>query len=59
MGEEMRNIVNQCFTEVIDIIQAHGGDVLKFAGMVVRSNSIFSIRLLFRLLMRSRVRSFV
>jgi class 3 adenylate cyclase len=32
IGEEMRNIVNQCFTEVIDVIQAHGGDVLKFAG---------------------------
>jgi class 3 adenylate cyclase len=28
----MRNMVNQCFTEVIDVIQAHGGDVLKFAG---------------------------
>lgn len=25
-------MVNQCFTEVIDVIQAHGGDVLKFAG---------------------------
>ena len=31
-GEEMRNMVNQCFTEVIDIIQAQGGDVMKFAG---------------------------
>jgi hypothetical protein len=26
-GEEMRNMVNQCFTEVIDVIQAHGGAV--------------------------------
>ena len=25
-------MVNLCFTEVIEVIQAHGGDVLKFAG---------------------------
>lgn len=31
-GEELRNILNQYFSRLVNIILAHGGDVLKFAG---------------------------
>jgi class 3 adenylate cyclase len=31
-GEKMRDVVNATFAGVVDVVRAHGGDVLKFAG---------------------------